>query len=85
MDKSEFVKKCGELLNIAKPNLASCEYRLGKDIELTETEKFIGHICIDADEYVIVSCQNGCWYILSITGNSLHAVAAEIFNSMANK
>jgi hypothetical protein len=79
MDNSEFVKKCGELLRIAKPNLISCEYFLGKDIVSRHTSYF------DNDEYVIITCENGHQYILPISGNSLIATASTIFDSMAHK
>jgi len=85
MDKSEFVKKCGEVLNLAKPHLISCEYCLGKDIELTEVERLSGYRYTDEDEYVFIMCENGYHYNLLVTGNSLIAIAAEIFNSMVNK
>ena len=85
MDKSEFVKKCGELLAIAKPNLIRCDYALGRDIKLTATEKATGFIYHDDDECVIVTCANGYRYILFVTGNSLNAIAAEIFDRMTSK
>jgi len=85
MDRAEFVKKCGELLAIAKPHLVRCDYVLGKDLELTAAEKSLGYIYPDDDELVIVTCANGYRYILFVTGNSLNAIAAEIFNAMAYK
>lgn len=85
MGKAEFVEKCGEVLAIAKPNLVRCEYRMGKDIEPTATDKFVGQKFLDKDEYVVVTCDNGYKYYLLVTANSLSAIAREIFNSMAHK
>jgi hypothetical protein len=85
ISKAEFVKKCGELLHIAKPHLLRCEYFLGKDIKLTEAEKSFGYVYPDEDECVVVTCQNGYRYILLVTGNSLNSIAAEIFSTMAYK
>ena len=85
MDRAEFVKKCGELLAIAKPHLVKCEYVLGKNFTPTAAEKFLGHKYPDEDELVVVTCANGYRYFLFVTGNSLNAIAAEIFNAMAYK
>jgi len=79
MDKAEFVQKCGELLHISKPHMVRCDYFLGKDISPKSTDYF------DNDEYVIVTCENGCRYILIVTGNSLSSIAAEIFSQMTYK
>ena len=80
----EFVKKCGELLNIAKPNLVSCELKLGKDI-IDIPAKF-GHPTIAPDEeYVVVTCENGYTYNLCVEMNSLCAIASEVFSKMLHK
>jgi len=73
MDNAEFVKKCGELLRIAKPHLVSCEYRLGKDLRLSGADKFSGHQYLAEDEYCVVTCENGYCYNILITGNSFMA------------
>jgi len=85
VNKADFVTKCGELLAIAKPNLVRCDYRMGKDIDPTATDKFVSQNFLDEDEYVIVTCENGYKYYLLVTGNSLNAIASTIFDSMASK
>ena len=84
MDKFEFVQKCGELLTIAKPHLKSCELKKGRDITVSDIKKQYERYIPD-DDYVVVSCENGARYILPVEGNSLNAIAAEIFNSMTHK
>ena len=80
----DFIRKCGELLRMAKPHLISCEMKLGKDIE-DKYAKF-GHPCIiPEDEYVVVTCENGFTYNLCVEGNSLCAIAEEIFSKMVHK
>lgn len=81
-ERIEFVHKCGELLNIAKPSLTKCELKLGKDIPANELmhERFVPD-----DEYVLIMCANGYTYKLLVEANSLVAIAEEIFKSMANK
>ncbi len=76
----EFVSKCGELLNAAKPHLLSCEYRLGKDMPPNKFKQYM-----DEDEYVLVTCENGYTYDILITGNSLCATANAIFEQMGGK
>jgi hypothetical protein len=80
MSRQEFVKECGKLLNIAKPSLLSCELVLGKDMP-----KRTGTHYIEGDEYVLIACKNGHTYGLPVDGNSLIAIAEEIFSSMAHK
>ncbi|MCL2026736.1 MAG: hypothetical protein FWG92_08035 [Leptospirales bacterium] len=80
MNKAEFVSKCGELLAVAKPNLISCELRLGKDIKEDTFENYIP----DA-EYVVVTCANGYDYKLPISATNLAGIAETIFNKMAYK
>ena len=84
MEKAEFVQKCGELLAIAKPHLVSCGLKKGNDISASEAKKQYERYVPD-DEYVVVSCENGARYVLPAEGNSLNAIAVEIFSSMAHK
>lgn len=77
----DFVQKCGELLHIAKPNLISCELKLGRDIP----KKAYEPLYVPDDEYVVVTCENGCTYKICVEANSLNAIAAAIFTSMAHK
>jgi metal-dependent hydrolase (beta-lactamase superfamily II) len=88
-NKTEFIKKCGELLVLAKPNLISCEYKLGKDIELTSVEKSLKDMkkfgYMNDDEFVVVNCDNGYRYVLNVTGCSHGAIAETIFSKMACK
>jgi hypothetical protein len=84
MDRALFVLKCGELLRIAKPHLVSCELKKGRDIYVSENKKQYERY-VPEDDYVVVTCDNGARYVLPIDGNSLNAIAAEIFNRMAHK
>ena len=84
MDRQEFVSKCGELLRIAKPHLVSCEYKKGRDIPIVECRKQLENYQPD-EEYVVISCENGARYVQPIEGNSLIAIANEIFRSMSYK
>ena len=77
----DFVKKCGELLYIAKPNLLNCELKLGKDIPVKPYERDYG----PDDEYVVVTCDNGYTYQICVEANSLIAIATAIFTSMVHK
>ena len=80
MTKQEFVAKCGELLQAAKPNLISAEYRLGRDMPKSKFETYMPD-----DEFVLITCENGYTYAILITGDSLSAIAQDIFNKMAHK
>ena len=80
MTRQEFVKECGKLLNIAKPSLLSCELVLGRDMPKRAATHYIKE-----DEYVLITCENGYTYGLPVDGNSLVAIAEEIFSSMAHK
>ena len=80
-NRVDFVKKCGELLNIAKPHLINCELKLGKDIK---TNPFETAFALD-EEYVVVLCDNGYTYKICVEANSLIAIATAIFNGMAHK
>ena len=83
-ERINFVKRCGELLHTAKPNLISCELKLGKDIE-NKHEKLGYPSIVPKDEYVVVTCANGYTYNLCVEGNSLCAIALEIFSKMTRK
>jgi hypothetical protein len=83
-DRKHFVERCGELLRIAKPHLISCELVYGKDIFVNEIKKQYERY-VPNDEYVVVTCENGYSYKLPVEGNSLIAIANEIFGSMAHK
>jgi len=80
MDKQDFADKCGELLTMAKPHLVKCEYRLGKDILPTQFRQVP-----DDGEYVVVTCENGYQYYISVTADSLSAIMIDIFTAMMNK
>lgn len=80
MTRAEFVQKCGELLNVAKPHLVSCELRLGKDLPEDPFEWYAPN-----SEYVLVTCENDYHYVLPVGGNSLAAIAEEIFRKMVCK
>ena len=83
-ERINFVKSCGELLCAAKPHLLSCELRLGKDIK-DKHAKFGYPSIMPENEYVVVTCANGYQYNICIEGNSLCAIASEIFSQMAHK
>jgi len=79
--KIEFVRKCGEVLRIAKPHLTSCELKLGKDIRLGVGQPPVH----PEDEYVVVTCDNGYSYNILVEANSLGAIASAIFSQMSHK
>ena len=79
--KIEFVRKCGELLCIAKPHLLKCELKLGKEI----TDHVFRRGIHPLDEYVVVTCKNGHTYNIPIEANSLSAIAYDIFKEMMHK
>jgi hypothetical protein len=79
-ERMEFVTKCGELLRMAKPHLVSCELKLGKDIPPS-----LNLTLVPEDEYVVVTCDNGYSYKICVDGNSLSAIASDIFSKMAHK
>ena len=83
-ERIDFVRRCGELLNTAKPHLLSCELKLGKDIENKHT-KLGSPSIVSEDEYVVVTCDNSYTYNLCVESNSLCAIASEIFSKMAHK
>jgi len=79
--RTDFVQKCGELLNIAKPHLLKCEFVLGKHIARKNHHTGFA----PDDEYVVVTCENASTYEINITGNSLGAIAEAIFTKMVYK
>ena len=88
MDKTraKYVQECGNLLRMALPHLVSCEMRLGKDLGNATWHPTKGNITpMPDDEYVVVTTEKGHTYTLLIDGNSLIAIANEIFSSMAHK
>ena len=81
MERAEYVTKVGELLSIGKPNLVSCELKLGKDIPADERECHY----IPDDEYVVVTCKNGHTYVVPVEANTIHDIAWQIFDGMRYK
>lgn len=77
-NKIEFVDELEKLLRMAKPNLIKCEYLLGQQIP-----ENIGQY--SEDEYVVITCENGCKYYVNVTCNSLIAIANEVFAKMTHK
>lgn len=90
MNKKEYVEKLSEVLTISKPHLR-CEYAIGKDIPLTEKDVLVSEMHginspYDlAGDYVLVHCDNGYRYEINVSGNSLCAIAEEVFTKMACK
>ena len=73
--KKNFVTELSKVLNMAKPHLVSCEYKLGEEIDTDHP----------GGEYVIVTCENGYQYKLNVSANSLAAIGEEVFVKMACK
>ncbi|MEF9983755.1 MAG: hypothetical protein RR806_07510 [Oscillospiraceae bacterium] len=69
ISKPEFVQAVGELLRLAKPNLVKCEYEEA----------------VKGKENVKVTCDNGHCYYVNITGDSLCAIAEDVFDVMSGK
>ena len=84
-ERVNFVKKCGELLRAAKPHLLCCKLMPGKDIENSCSYTGLQKTFVPGDEYVVVTCANGCRYSICTEGNSLCAIAIDIFSRMAHK
>jgi hypothetical protein len=93
VQKKEFVTKLSEVLHIAKPHL-TCEFKLGEELPVRkrwvtqETDE--GTIYTEVDyqpqgEFVIVTCANGYQYEINVSGNSLAAIAEEVFTKMVTK
>ena len=90
----QFVVELGKLLNMAKPHLVSCEYKLGEEFpvrnryqeQLVKGEFVITPIPYQPEgEFVIVTCKNGYKYEVNVTACSLAAIAEEVFRAMVSK
>ena len=90
----QFVAELGKLLNMAKPHLVSCEYKLGEELpvrnryqeRLINGEYSIVEVPYKPDgEFVIVTCKNGYKYEVNVTACSLTAIAEEVFRAMVSK
>ena len=75
IQKKDFVAELGKVLNMAKPHLVSCEYKLGEELDPDQP----------GGEYVIVTCSNGYQYKLNVSCNSLAAIGEEVFTAMVCK
>lgn len=83
--RKEFVaEKLNPLLNAAKPHLR-CELMLGKDAPLTAIDKDNNRSYIPNDELVVIRCDNGYFYVVNVTANSLIAIAEAVIKAMVNK
>lgn len=82
--KREFVESyLSPCLHAANNNL-TCEYAIGEEIELKPWEMSAAKV-IPAEEYVVVTCNNGHRYFVSVTASSLPAIAKEVFEAMVCK
>ena len=90
----QFVGELGKLLNMAKPHLVSCEYKLGEELPMRNKyqEQVINGECVIVPvpyqpdgEFVIVTCKNGYQYEVNVTACSLTAIAEEVFRAMMSK
>ena len=84
VDTEKFVAKCGELLNIAKPELIKAEFKLGKEIEVNDSNKQREYY-MPEDKYVVITCKSGYTYKLPVSGTSLCGIAETIFSKMLHK
>ena len=75
IQKKNFVAELSKVLNMAKPHLVSCEYKLGEELDPNQP----------GGEYVIVTCENGYQYKLNVSANSLAAIGEEVFTKMVCK
>ena len=91
--KYEFVQEMSKLLNMAKPHL-TCEFKLGEELSTEkryireETYNGTSYTSVDwkpDGEWVVITCDNGYQYKVCVTGNSLAAIAEEVFYAMACK
>lgn len=90
----QFVEELGKLLNMAKPHLVSCEYKLGGELPMRNRykEQLVDGECVVVPtpyqpdgEFVIVTCKNGYKYEVNVTACSLTAIAEEVFRAMMSK
>ena len=84
IQKKNFVAELSKVLNLAKPHLVSCEYKLGEELptetkwrEYVENGEIVSKQITEqpSGEYVIVTCANGYQYKINVTANSLAAIA----------
>ena len=80
--RARFVKQCGALLRITKPNLIRCELLLGNDVTQSLPH---GTFIAPNEEYVIVTAKNNHHYAICVEANSLHDIAWAIFDAMRFK
>lgn len=83
--KRNFVAKLSEVLNLAKPHL-TCEYKLGE--ELPPEKVFNGEETVlyqPHGEFVVVTASNGYQYKISVSADSLCAIAEAVFSKMCCK
>ena len=94
VQKKNFVAELSKVLNMAKPHLVSCEFKLGEElppqkkwVEFVENGEVVSkQITEQPDgEFVIVTCSNGYKYQLNVTANSLAAIGEEVFTKMVCK
>lgn len=92
--KKNFVAELSKVLNMAKPHLVSCEFKLGEElpqekrwVESVENGEVISKQIEErpTGEYVIVTCNNGYQCKLNVSGNSLAAIGEEVFTKMVCK
>lgn len=94
LKKNEFVKELSKVLNMAKPHL-TCEYKLGEELpmqteyimeKLSDSMARYTPVTYQPDgEWVVVNCDNGYKYYIPVTGDSLAAIAEEVFRKMVFK
>ena len=78
------------LVKAVKPHLY-CEFALGKDIPLTEMDKYkaqslgVSRPYSDEESYVLIHCENGYRYVINIDGNSLSATAEAVVSFIVCK
>ena len=92
--KKNFVAELSKVLNMAKPHLVSCEYKLGEElppekrwVECIENGEVISKQIEEqpTGEYVIVTCSNGYKYKVNVSANSLAAIGETVFTAMVCK
>ena len=94
IQKKNFVAELGKVLNIAKPHLVSCEYKLGEELppekkwaEFIENGEAVSKQVMEqpTGEYVMVTCSNGYQYKVCVTADSLAAIGSDVFKAMMGK